>query len=266
VAGWAAEIVVVDSGSIDATVDIARSCGAHVIHHDYEGPPAQWRWILNNVSLKSEWVLALDADHVVTGELRAAIEAELKLPRYDGYYLAHRQVFRGRVLRHGGMYPRRRLCLFRQDRVTVDPLDLVDPHFVVANAGQLPGDLVEDNPKDRDLSSWIEKQVRFASAAAQEESVRRTLGREAFMRLPTSSGRNKRVVWAKYVWLRLPLYWRSASYFLYRYVVRFGFLDGKEGYLYHLTQALVYRTMVDAALDRPDRKGSPADGQVTVSK
>jgi glycosyltransferase involved in cell wall biosynthesis len=249
VSGWADEIFVVDSYSTDETLEIAEQHGAQVITHVYEGGPDQWRWILANVPFRNEWLLALDADYVVTPELRDAIAQELPSSSVDGYYVRHRQMFRGRALRHGGMYPRHRLCLVRHSIVSVDENERADPHFSVTRSGRLKSDVIEDNPKDSDLSAWVEKQIKFARWAAQEEVHRIRLGSEGFSNLGLFRGRNERVLWAKRLWARLPLYWRSVGYFLYRYIIRLGFLDGKEGYLYHLTQALVLRTLLDAHVD-----------------
>jgi hypothetical protein len=145
------------------------------------------------------------------------------------------------------MYPRYWLRLFRRHRVRVDSRDLVDVHFEVeGRTGQLEADVVEDNLKDRDLAFWIQKQVRFAERQAAEE-----------FRGPLTDGDGgtpfgnpaRRTIWLKRWWRRLPLYVRPWILFGYRYVLRVGFLDGRAGFLYHFTQALLYRVLVDAGID-----------------
>jgi hypothetical protein len=95
----------------------------------------------------------------------------------------------------------------------------------------------------------VEKQARFARSLAQEELNRRT----ALSRNPADAspfGRpDQRIMWWKRKWYGLPLYLRPFLLFTYRYVFRLGFLDGKEGLLYHFTQALLCRLLVDAWLD-----------------
>lgn len=253
VSGWANEVIVVDSGSQDETQAIAKSYGAIVYEHPYTNAPEQWRWILENIEVSSEWILALDADSYVTPELREAISDELASgSRVSGYYLRHKQMFRGKFIRHGGIYPRYRLYLFRRDRVHIDQKDLVDHRFFVkGGTRRIEHDIVEDNKKDALVGPWMRKQVALAERAAEEEVNRR--GPEGFQG-SLMHGRNERVLWLKRLWGRLPLYWRSIGYFLYRYIIRLGFLDGREGFLYHFTQALTFRIVLDARLDELRRR------------
>ena len=244
VAGWAAHIFVVDSGSTDATLDIARRHGAVTVVHPFESHAAQWRWALQHLPLATEWVLGLDADQQVTPELRASI-ADLVGPRgaeIAGAYVCRRQIFQGRWIRRGGYYPKYLLKLFRRDRVAVDAADLVDHHFrVTGPTATIDGDLVEDNRNEQAIGDWIAKHNRYARLQAIEE----------LRRAPAATGRllgtpDERVLWLKRQWARLPLFVRPWLYFFYRYIVRLGFLDGRQGFLFHFMQALWYRTLVDA--------------------
>jgi glycosyltransferase involved in cell wall biosynthesis len=246
----AGEILVVDSFSTDGTVALARRYTDRIYQHRYESHPQQWRWALATLPFAHEWVLAVDADFAVTPELWQAIDRAVRRgdPGLDGYFVRHRQVFLGRVLRHGTMYPRYWLRLFRHRRTRVDPEDLVDVHFLVAGrTGRLEGDVVEDNVKDRDLGAWVQKQLRFAERQAVQEALRLPGDGPGEARLLGDP--DQRTRWLKRWWGRLPLYVRPWLLFGYRYVLRLGFLDGRAGFLYHFTQALLYRVLVDARLD-----------------
>jgi hypothetical protein len=123
-------------------------------------------------------------------------------------------------------------------------------HFYVnGKTMKIEHDIIEDNLKERNLSFWITKQVRFAERAAVEEVGRRRSGEPAPARPSLLGTPDQRTLWLKSRWYYLPLYWRSVAYFLYRYFIRLGFLDGREGFLYHFTQALLYRLMVDARIE-----------------
>jgi glycosyltransferase involved in cell wall biosynthesis len=249
VAGWVARIIVVDSGSTDGTLAIARRQGAEIAAHPFDTHAAQWRWALEQLPIATDWVLGLDADQRVTPALRASIEAAFagSGPLPDGFFLCRRQIFQGRWIRHGGYYPKYLLKLFRRDAVSIDLADRVDHHFRVSGATvRLRGDLVEDNQNERRLGDWIDKHTRYARLQALEEL-------EALEELQARGrpgrfwGRpDQRVDWFKRRWARLPLFLRPWLYFTYRYVFRLGFLDGREGFVFHFMQALWYRTLVDA--------------------
>ena len=271
VCGHAGETIVVDSFSTDGTLEIARRYTDKIYQHPYEGHPQQWQWTLSHVPFAFEWVLAVDADFSVTPGLWRAMGEALHDSDggINGYFVRHRQVFRGRSLRHGTLYPRYWLRLFRHRAVRVDPDELVDVHFFVAPpVGRLEHDVVEDNVKDRDLAFWITKQLRFAERQAAEE-LRRREGHGRAPALPSAFGSpDQRVLWLKGIWRRLPRYVRPFLLFGYRYGLRLGFLDGKEGLLYHFTQALLYRLAVDVRMDELEVKRSgtrPPTGAVNAA-
>jgi glycosyltransferase involved in cell wall biosynthesis len=249
VAPWAAGVFVVDSGSTDRTLDIASSHGASVLSHAFDTHATQWTWALAHLPLQTDWVLGLDADQRVTPELRDAIERFLGAPGHaNGAFVNRRQVFRGRWIRHGGYYPKYLLKLFRRDRVTLDEGDLVDHHFHVSEPTlRLAGDLIEDNQNEAAIAVWTEKHNRYAVLQALQESrgaAAPAVGFGAVFRSPAD-----RVRWMKQTWFRLPRFVRPCLYVMYRYVLRLGFLDGKQGFIFHVLQGFWYRLLVDINLD-----------------
>jgi glycosyltransferase involved in cell wall biosynthesis len=258
VAGWAGQLFVVDSGSTDATVRIAADHGATVAVHPFETHARQWRWALATLPIDAEWVLALDADQRVSPELRASIDRLLSGDRAAGLagaFVCRRQIFRGRWIRFGGYYPKYLLKLFRRSHVSIDDADLVDHHFTVSGPTvELDGDLIEDNRNEASISAWTMKHARYAALQARQEALQRgpRIGLAAAFGPP-----DRRVAWLKQQWRRLPLYVRPCLYLVYRYVLRLGFLDGKQGFVFHVLQGFWYRLLVDIHLDEL-RQGSGA--------
>jgi glycosyltransferase involved in cell wall biosynthesis len=248
---WAGEIFLVDSHSTDGTLAIGERYGVHVIQHRFEGHSAQRNWALKNLSFRHEWILALDADHRVTAELSKEL-AEL-LPRAPkdvvGYFVKRRQVFRGRWIRHGGYYPKYMLKLFRRGAARCDDHEFDYRFYVVGLTGKLQHDLVEDNQNEASISFWIDKHNRFATEQAVEELKRRQDATSYLLQPCFFGNPDERVLWFKQQWYRLPLFVRPFLYFFYRYVLRFGFLDGKQGFIFHFLQAFWFRLLVDIKLE-----------------
>jgi glycosyltransferase involved in cell wall biosynthesis len=243
-------IFVVDSGSTDRTLEIAAQFGAMILKHPFTTHTQQWDWALKNVPLESEWVMALDADQAITSDLAAEIRTQLGTSMFDGLYVKRRQVFRGRWIKHGGYYPKYLLKLFRHDKVYLHGGDSVDHHFYVrGSCGKLQHDLIEANHKEDNISFWIEKHNRYATLMAAEEHRQRDGGYESPITPSLFESPDQRVIWLKRLWSRLPLFVRPSLYFIYRYFLRAGFLDGKEGFIFHFLQAYWYRLLVDINLD-----------------
>jgi glycosyltransferase involved in cell wall biosynthesis len=243
---------VVDSGSTDETCAIAARYGASLVEHAFRTHSEQWDWAMRNLPLDIAWVLGLDSDQSLTPELIAELKQVFSGPvpeDIDGYYLTRRQIFRGQWIKHGGYYPKHLLKIFRRDKVFFDPNDLLDHHFYVpGRTAILKHDLIEDNRKEQDLGFWMHKHIRYADLVAREEYRRRNDSggplKPSLFGNPDQRGLALRAGWRK-----MPLYVRPALYFCYRYIARFGWIDGRQGFLFHFLHAFWFRVLVDANLE-----------------
>ncbi|HYQ99077.1 MAG TPA: glycosyltransferase family 2 protein [Casimicrobiaceae bacterium] len=200
-AAFADEVVVVDSGSCDDPVELARRRGARVIERAWPGFGAQKHFAVGAAA--HDWVLCLDADERVTPELAAAIAREMAAPRAAGYAVARRNRFLGRWLAHGEGYPDWNVRLFdrRRARWSEDP---VHEHVLCDGpVARLEGDLLHASAES--LDDYLAKQNRYTTLQAAAMHARGE--RAGVLRLVLS-----------------PL-----VRFVRFYVLRLGFLDGVAG-------------------------------------
>ncbi len=255
----AEEIFVVDSGSTDDTLKIAQRCGAKLVFHPFETHAKQWNWALSHLPVEGDWVLGLDADQRLTEELGEEILTTLDNPPsgVEGFYLNRRQIFRGQWIRHGGYYPKYLLKLFRRRSASCDESEIMEHHFYVkGKTAKLTHDMIEANRKEDDLAFWLSKHMNYARSQAEEEFRRVQHPEDAKIRPRFFGSPDQRTLWLKQVWRRLPLFARPFLYFFYRYFLRLGFLDGKQGFIFHFFQGFWYRLLVDVCLNEIKSAGS----------
>jgi glycosyltransferase involved in cell wall biosynthesis len=239
---------VVDSESSDRTAEIAKSYGAKVIVHPFEGYSAQRNWALDNLPFSHDWILVLDADERIPAQLSEEIRRVISDSQNDnvGFYLNRRFFFMGRWLKHGGLYPSWILRLFRREAGRFDNR-LVNEHVVLTGKhGNLQNPF--DHKDQRPLSEWIGRHDRYADLEA-EEYLHENSGLADPHAIPACfwGSQPERKRWTKlYVWNKLPLLIRPFLFFIRSYVLRGGFLDGKPGFIYHVLWSFWYPFLVSA--------------------
>jgi glycosyltransferase involved in cell wall biosynthesis len=263
--GFADQVFVLDSESADGTVGIARRYAeVHTLAYDH-GRIIPWifQWGLDNLPLRNDWVLILEADQAVTPALRDEIARLLAQPdavREDGFYIRRRQIFRGRPLRFGGYGSKVLLKLFRRSRSELDPVEQDTRVYVRGPLGRLRSPLEEWNLKEDAIQFYLQKHLRYAEAFAREELERRRRGLP-WKATPRLFGTpDERVLWLKDRYYRMPLFLRPLLYFLYRYFFLLGILDGKTGFVFHFLQAFWFRLIVDIRLEELMRE-IPEEGR-----
>lgn len=261
IAAFVGEIFVIDSESTDGTAEIARRYATAVVNLPYEhGRIIPWifQWGLDNLPIRNEWVLILEADQRPDEQLKRELEALFARGAIEenGFYLRRKQIFRGKWIRYGGYGSKRMLKLFRKGRGELDPHEEDTRVYVHGRTGRLGGWLIEENAKEERILFYLEKHLRYADAFAREEHKRRSEGVNWKTEPRLLGTPDERVLWLKALYYRLPLYLRPLLYFLYRYVLLLGFLDGKTGFMFHFLQAFWFRLVVDIRLEEIRRDAS----------
>jgi glycosyltransferase involved in cell wall biosynthesis len=224
---WADEAFVVDSYSRDRTLEIARSHGVHVVQHPFESYSRQKNWALNTLPFRNEWVLILDADERITPELRCGIERALATHEFDGFYLNRRVIFLGSWVRHAGWYPSWNLRLFRHRLGRYDDREVHEHVVLNGRVGYLQSDMLHLDR--RGLEAFVERHNRYSTleAAARFKAERDAPDRARLpLSLLASPVQRKRYLRER-VWPRIPA--KPIALFVYMYILRRGFLDGRAG-------------------------------------
>lgn len=249
-------VFVVDSESADRTRTIARESGATVVEHAWEGYAAQKNWALDNLDFHTEWVFILDADEVLTPALCEEVRQLAEAADRPGYYVAREYFFLGRHLRHAWHYPDFQLRLFRLGHARYEDR-IVHEHIILdGEPGFLRAPLLHENLKG--MGDFLDRHVRYAALEANQILDRRAD--------PASDNRTGSFVgtWPERrralkdrVWHKLRA--RFVLRFLWMYVIKRGFLDGREGRLYcqliaayeGMIEAELYNTELSRGLRRP---------------
>ncbi|HVW96629.1 MAG TPA: glycosyltransferase [Mucilaginibacter sp.] len=269
--GIDAPVFILDSGSSDDTLAIAKQFGAVVLQHPFENHPKQWDYALKNFPVATPWVICLDADQVVTPTLRARLEAfhEEGHQHIDGIYFARKFFFKGRQIRHGGYSPFYLLKMIRFGKGYSDLNENMDHRLVVPGKTEIwkDGYIIEENLKENHISFWIDKHNRYSDLVAQEEVERMMQLRTQTVRPQLFGSPDERTAWLKQLWWKLPRYTRPVLYFFYRMIFQGGILDGRTGIIFHFLQAFWFRLVVDIKIDEIllKNKNATASGREDTS-
>ena len=236
-------IVVVDSYSTDKTVEIARSCGVEVYQHSFENYAKQYMYAVEVAEVDTAWILRIDADERLTpdsaNELEELCNANMNTD-VAGITLRFKKNFLGRDLYHGGVYPWKKMNCYKTQYGTIENRNM-DEHIILSDGKvvDMKNDCLHFDFKN--LEFFINKHNWYSSREAldyfEHEKVKKEKSKLDFK------------TWFKMnVYYKLPMGMRAHVYYLYRYYMLGGFLDGKEGKIYAFLQAYWYRYLVDAKI------------------
>jgi glycosyltransferase involved in cell wall biosynthesis len=258
-AGLVARLVVVDSGSTDATIAIARRLGADVYDHPWVNYATQFNWALDNAVITEDWCLRIDADEYLSAELRKSVLEEVRggtiADAVFGLEVNRIMVFMNRPIRWGGVGDLYMLRLFRFGYGRCEER-WMDEHIALdrGTVRRLKGTLVDHNLNN--LGWWIAKHNAYATREAIDLlNIRYNFQPAQALEAQVERSQAARKRWLKvHIYSRLPGSIRAGLYFLWRFIFRLGFLDGSTGIAFHVLQGFWYRMLVDLKMTELERE------------
>lgn len=252
----AKNIFIVDSYSTDNTLAICKSLGAKVYQNSFVNHAIQFQWGLDNCQIETEWVMKMDADEYILPKLADEIAEKLDHlnDEISGVYIKRRVYFKDRWIKHGSYYPTWLLRIWRHRDGRMEQR-WMDEHIKLASGKtvQFEYDLVDDNLND--LTWWTQKHNNYATREAIDilNIIYEFL---EYDEVPAKffGTQEQRKRWLKKRYAKLPLFTRPFIYFVWRYIFKLGFLDGKQGLIWHFLQGFWYRFLVDAKIYEMKKK------------
>lgn len=242
------DIHVLDSFSADKTLSIAEQYDVKIVQHKFEGYSKQWNWALDHIAFKYDYVFLMAADEAATDELVADLKKiSVQLADNTAYFVNRRLIWFGKWIRRG-YYPSwdirlfdRRKCRF-EDRAVNERLIVPDQRIAY-----IDGDLLHHDRKG--LRAWLERHIKYAQLEAkiymaQDQGTKPSFFNDFIKGTPAS-----RIKWLRSrVYNHLPLFIRPFFYFIYRYILRLGFLDGVAGFIFHSLHGFWYPFLIDVQI------------------
>ena len=244
----ASRIIVVDSFSTDRTVELARENGAEIYQHEFINYSKQFLYGLNETGITTKWVLRIDADERLTAASSAEIEQlcrENSETDVNGIVLRFEVTFLGKKLRHGGIYPFRKLLVFKYGIGTIEDRNM-DEHIVLSEGRSVEVKNDSEHHDYKDLTYWVNKHNWYSSREVLDYMANAKNHQETGKELNRKAGIKRFIKFN--IYYKLPMGMRAHLYYWYRYYIKLGFLDGREGKIYAFLQAYWYRYLVDAKI------------------
>lgn len=241
------DIIIVDSFSNDKTEEIARAYTDKFYQNKWINYSKQYLWGIDNTDIKNEWILRLDADERWTEEGFDELQKIIEDDSADGVYVKMKIFFMGRFIKHGAFYPNYFLRVYKRSKGAMEDR-WMDEHIKVDGVVVHSNiDVIESNyDRQENISLWTDKHNGYSTREAVEFLIATHKIHEIDTVANLFGNKTERKRWMKEnIYFKTPLFVRPYLYFIYRYFFKLGFLDGKEGFIFHTLHAFWYRFLVD---------------------
>ena len=236
-------VIVIDSFSSDNTVELAKKAGAEVYQHCFENYSKQYTYGVEVSKIETVWVLRIDADERLTKEAASELKKicnENMLTDVNGIVLRFKKNFLGKDLYHGGVYPWRKMNCYKTQYGSIE-MRAMDEHIILAEGRSI--EMKNDclHLEFKNLEYFVRKHNWYSSRETvdyfeniEQEKKREEVDVKTWMKMN--------------IYYKMPMGIRVWIYYIWRYYILGGFLDGKEGKIYAFLQAYWYRYLVDAKI------------------
>lgn len=241
------DVLVIDSFSTDRTVNIAREYGVQVLKNVWTNHANQFNWALNQITDDVDWIFRLDADEVISKELELELNSKLPHVSYDvkGLSVKRKIIFQKKLIEYGGLHNINIVRLFRHGHGACEQR-WMDEHIIVnGRTERLAGSIIDNNLNN--LTYWIDKHNIYACKEAVDLlNIEFQFQKSDSIACIYSNNPASVKRWFKEkLYVHFPPVIRPGLYFVYRFFILLGFLDGKRGFNFHYLQGFWYRYLVD---------------------
>ncbi len=242
-------IVVVDSFSEDNTVEIAQNAGAEVYQHEFINYAKQYMYAVKIADVKTTWILRIDADERLTKE--SAKELDILCNKNEktdvnGIILRFYNIFLGKPMMHGGMYPWKKLSVYKAGKGNIEDRNM-DEHIILDYGTTIEAKKDSKHLAFRGLTFFTNKCNWYSTREAMDYFDNKNV---------TNKNASLKTRFKMNIYYKLPIGFRAWAYYIYVYYFRLGFLDGKEGRIFSFLNAYWYRFLVDAKIYEHKKLGT----------
>lgn len=244
------KVFIVDSGSTDKTVEIAKSLGAEVAVNQWVNYATQFNFGIENNPFKTKWLMRMDSDEYVLPELSDEINQNLSATSEEisGMYIKRRVIFFEKWIKYGAYYPIWLLRIWRNGHGICEE-SWMDEHIKLFQGKtiKMENDLVDHNLNN--ITWWTQKHNLYSIREVIDILNIKYNFRDFVSVEPKLFGsQEERKRYLKVKYASVPLFTRPIFYFIYRYFLRLGFIDGKQGLMWHFLQGFWYRFLIDVKI------------------
>lgn len=243
------DIFVIDSYSTDRTVEIAKKYTKNIYYAKFDSFSSKLNWAIANLPISSKWTIRLDADEIFCQNFIENVNSlvEMQQPRVTGIYVRRQLWFLNKWMRHGAMYPVYSLRIWRTG-LAICENRLLDEHMILKEGVSILSSLdIIDDPKIS-INLWIQKHNKYSDAEVISLVHCSNSSNEIKQSLFGGKQNETSRYFKNKVYYKMPLFIRAILYFLYRYFFKLGFLDGKEGFIWHILHGFWYRLLIDVKI------------------